>query len=91
VGTWPSRWDNTYGELNAFSSLSCWSSVIPISSANGLVESSSLASASIGNDIVMAPILPRRPAQGEKCGPDFFAEPPGRRRTGGLLHPRCKH
>src|SRR4029450_1476819 len=45
-------------ELNAFSSLSCWSRVIPISSASGSVDSSSLAAASIGNDIVMAFILP---------------------------------
>jgi hypothetical protein len=76
VGSWPSRCASTYGELKAFSIVTCWSSTIPTSNASGLRSSSLLASASIGSESVMDPsCLPlgvwREP---HRAGPDVTAD-----------------
>jgi hypothetical protein len=58
VGSCPSRWARTYGEENAFSNGTRWSSSIPRSSASGSRASSALAAGSMGRVSVMATILP---------------------------------
>ena len=54
VGSWPSRSASWYGELNAFSNGTCWSSIIASSSANPSRDSNSLACGSIGSDSVIS-------------------------------------
>ena len=59
VGSWPSRRTRSSGPLNAFSSVTCWSSSMAMSRASGLRLSSSLASGSTGIQIVTAPSVLR--------------------------------